>query len=240
VNGRAVIASAQRVCAALLLLLALPAAGAPEVSVGRLTIHLAQGAWEFHKAPDVSLSLANDPPVPGKAVVLVLRDPVLPSPLATLFVSSTWGSAGRNDGTCTGSPRTYVSKMPTDGFLTFGCVLVGGPATESVARARVLKRLAPALAATSVGAPKTGYVLQVVVTSHNGGAILIEGLLSPTLLGIHGIDASASVPPNIPVAHAALADAIGRATVSAARSVSGALTMPAFESTVSSDKSTTK
>jgi mRNA-degrading endonuclease toxin of MazEF toxin-antitoxin module len=130
--------------------------------------------------------------------------------------------------------------LPTDGFLNFGCVLLGGPTTEAAARERVLKRLAPALVATSAAAPKTGYVLQVVVTSGNGGAIVVEGLLSPTLLGIHGATAAANVPSNIPMAQAALADAIGRATASAARSVSGALQMPAFEFTVDQEQTRTK
>jgi hypothetical protein len=232
------IRSARRICAALVLLLVVPAAWSAEVKVGRLTIQLPQEPWESREAPDLSLSLDNNPPLPGKSVVLVLRDPSLTAPLATLLVASTWGGPGRNDGTCTASARTYIHRMPTDGFLTFGCVMVGGPMTEKVARERVLKRLGPALAATAVAAPKSGYGLQILVTSHNGGAILIEGLLSPTLLGLHGADASASVPPNIPMAHAALTDAVGRAAVSAARSVFGALTLPAFESTVSNDKTT--
>ena len=239
-RARASLRSNWHACAALLLVLALPAARAADVNVGRLKIELPQGLWESREAPEVSLSVVNDTPLPGKSVVLVLRDPALTTPLATLLVASTSGGAARNEGTCTGSPRTYIHRMPSDGFLTFGCVLVGGPTTEKAARERVLKRLEPALAATSAAMPKSGYVLQVIVTTDNGGAILMEGLLSPSLLGVHGARAAASVPPNIPVAHAALADAIGRATVSAAGSVFGSLTMPAFESTVDSNKATTQ
>jgi hypothetical protein len=214
-------------------LLIVGAADAAEVGVGRLTVQFPPGHWEILPVADFSLAMSNDPPVPGQATLGVLRDPVLSAPLATLLVAASSGGPSRNDGSCTGSPRTYVHRMAADGFLTFGCAVVGGPYTQQVAVERVMKRLGPLAATAGAALPKNGYVLQLVVASHNGGAVLMEALLSPTLLGQHGKEAAAAVPSNIPLAYAVLADGMIAATAAAARSVFGVLRMPSFEAVVS-------
>ena len=225
---------------ALLLLAVSMAAQATEVSVGRLKVLLQGERWQTLKGPPFQLDIPNGRSVAGTSAIVVLND-AGSNPLAVLFIGSTVSEANVTaQGTCKGSSRTYVRGYATDGFISFACALVGGPFFNNLALRNGMKRLGPALESMSIASPPHGYLLQVVVTSGNGGAIVLEGLLSAQVVGIKGGTVVADVPANVPMRYAALADAIGDAVLAAARSISGTLVMPHFESPVVEQQNTTK
>jgi hypothetical protein len=147
--------------------------------------------------------------------------------LATIFVGSTWNTGGGSpEGTCNGGRSTYARRVATDGFLTFGCALIGGPFDAARVLPNSAKRLAAALGTHPVPLPDRGLLLQVVVTTESGGAVLIEGLISADLTLDPAVQPAAAVPAAVPVSMAAIADAYIVAAVSAARSLAGRFVVP--------------
>jgi hypothetical protein len=199
---------------------------AAEAVGGRLRLTLPGEEWQSRSNVEYSIPKPDGGAMAGGGALLFLPRGDGASQ-ATIFIGSTWNTGGGSpEGTCSSGARTYARRAVPDGFLTFGCALIGGP----FAAARVLpdsaKRLAAALGRHPVPVPERAMLLQVVLTTENGGAILIEGLISMDLVLHPPLAPVAPVPAAVPAGAAAIADAYIAAAESAARSFAGRFIVP--------------
>lgn len=217
---------AMALCAAALLQAAAAYAGS-EHDVGRIKLLFQESDWTSREVAAEPIKIGSvSGTIAVKANVLTLRE-AGGRLVAVLHVSTSYGT-GINiiiPGECPTPRGTYARPILEGQVDAPKCLMLGGPGNgpQIFDQIAPLKRDAADLA---VSIPPRILFLKLSMWMTNGALIDVVGLLADDFAGLEGVEPKAVRPPQLSATAVAWADAMGEATYSALRSLSGKLEVP--------------
>jgi hypothetical protein len=211
-----------------------PIAMARDVNAGRLKVEWADTSWRAKGGLAFAVRSSNgEGDFRGEGALLQYTDKQ-DRLVAVLFVGTTWSEGGATmSGTCNRGRDSYLREFREDGFVTRGCAMVGASISASQL-SRVSTRLAEH--ADYAKLPGTGHPIMVLVTSKNGGVVLIEGFVAQSFGMAEPYEWPFGAPKPIPLPLAAFVGALGEGAIAASKAIFPKISLPSVSLIASADK----